>query len=79
MDFNVGSVDVFVATKLVYVATFPLTCVSSGSIVALSRHSPCLCGFWPLILHCRDKVVKCRDIHVALLFSFFVVSLLQQY
>ena len=38
MDFNADLVDVFVATKLVYVATLKLTCVSSGFIVGLSRH-----------------------------------------
>ena len=36
MDFNAGSVDVFVTTKLVYVATLQLTCVSSGFVVGLS-------------------------------------------
>ena len=35
MDSNAGLVDVFVTTKLVYVKTFLLTCVSSGSVVAL--------------------------------------------
>ena len=32
-----------------------------------------------LILHCHEKVVKCRDIHATFMFPFFVVSLLQQY
>ena len=36
MDFNASLVDVFVATKLVYVKTLQLTCVSSGFVVGLS-------------------------------------------
>ena len=36
MDFNAGLVDGFVATMLVYVATLPLTCVSSSSVVTLA-------------------------------------------
>ena len=79
MDSNVGPVDVFFNTKLVYVATLLLTCVSSGCIVALSRHWLCLCIFWPLILHCCEKVTKCCDIHAAFMFPFFLVSLSQQY
>ena len=63
MDFNASSADGFVRTMLVYVATLQLTCVSSGSVVALSRHWLCLCNCWPLKLHCSDKVVKCRNIH----------------
>ena len=47
--------------------------------MALSRHWLCLCSFWPLILHCHDKVAKCRDIRAAFMFPFFVVSLSQQY
>ena len=39
VDFNVGLSDIFVATKLVYVATLQLTCVSSGFLVGLSQHS----------------------------------------
>ena len=38
MDFNVGPFNIFVAIKLFYVATLPLTCVPSGFVVALSRH-----------------------------------------
>ena len=68
MDFNAGLIGVLVATKLVYVATFPLSCVSSGFVVALSRHWLCLYNFWLLILHCHDKVAKCHDIHVILCF-----------
>ena len=79
MDSNAGPDDVFVATKLVYVTTLPLTFVSLGSIVALSRHWLCLCSFWPLILRFCDKVLKCHNIHAAFMFPFFVVNLSQQY
>ena len=78
MDSNAGLADGFVTTMLVYVATLLLTCVPSGSVVALSQHWLCLCSFWPLKLHCRDKVEKCRDIHGVFMFPFFVVSLSQQ-
>ena len=33
MDFNAGLVDVFVTTKLVYVPTLQLTCVSSDFVI----------------------------------------------
>ena len=79
MDFNAGPIFVFVATMLVYVTTSPLAYVASGSVMALSRHWLCLCSFWPLKLHCRNKVAKCRDINAVVIFPFFVVSLSQQY
>ena len=39
MDFNASLVDIFVTTKLVYVATLHLTGVSSGFVVGFSQHS----------------------------------------
>ena len=79
MDFNAGLADGFITTMLASIVTLPLTCVSSGSVVALSRHWLCLCSFWPLKLHCRNRVLKCNDIHAVFMFPFFVVSLSQQY
>ena len=38
MDFNDGLIDVFITTRLVYVVTLPLTCVSLSFVVALLRH-----------------------------------------
>ena len=38
MDFNASPVDVFVATKLVYVATLQLTCVSLGFVVGKDKN-----------------------------------------
>ena len=37
MDFNANPIDLFVVTKLVYVAILKLTSLSSGPAVALSR------------------------------------------
>ena len=62
MDFNAGAANGFVATMLVYVATLLLTCVSLGSVMALSQHWLCLCSFWPLKLYCCDKVANCHNI-----------------
>ena len=79
MDSNASLADGFVATMLVYVATLPLTCVSLGFVVDLLRYWLYLCSFWPLKLHCRDKVAKCHYIHAVFVLPFFVVSLSQQY
>ena len=38
MEFHASPVDVFVVTMFVYVATFHLTYVSSGFVVALSQY-----------------------------------------
>ena len=48
MDFNAGPVDIYVTTKLVYVATLQLTCVSSGFVVSLSQHSSHVFSLLPL-------------------------------
>ena len=36
-----------------------------------------LCSFWPMILHCRDKVLKCRDIVTASMSYECVATLLR--
>ena len=77
MDFNANPIDVFVATKLVCVATLQLTCMSSSSVVDLLQHFNCLCNFLPFILLCHDKVKKCRDKYLAFKSPFFIVSLSQ--
>ena len=48
MDFNAGPVDVLVTTKLVYVTTLHLTCVSSSFVVGLLRHFLYVFSFLPL-------------------------------
>ena len=77
MDFHVRPFDVFVVTMFVYVATFQLTYVSSGFVVALSQY---FCHLITFCLFIKFVVIEnfCyRDITTTSLFSFFVVALSQ--
>ena len=75
MDFNVGLCHNKVGLCHDIVACLCVFKLCRGLVTTL----PYLCSFWLLMLHCCDKIVKCRDIHVAFMFSFFVVSLSHQY
>ena len=64
VDFDVGSADVFVETKLIFVTTLQLTCVfriCCGFVATyLTLILLSLCR--DKVYECHDKVYECRDI-----------------
>ena len=71
VDFNVGSDDVFVVTKLVNVVTFKFPCVSSAFFGVMSRY----CCLTISLDDFHKKVSDCCNICAALCVFIFCCEL----